>query len=59
MGIRIHFLDGDEPRDVKDIQVALLIQETLRILEIEFNQFMITQTEDEDQIVGIDKEKWR
>ena len=58
MGIRIHFLDGDEPRDVKDIQAALLIQETLRVLEISFKQIMITQTDEENDIVGIDKEDW-
>jgi len=58
MGIRIHFLDGDEPRDVKDIRAALLIQETLRVLEISFKQIMITQTDEENDIVGIDKEDW-
>ena len=59
MGIKIHFMDGDEPRDVKDIQAALLIIEALRVLEIQFEQIMITQTDEENEIVGIDKENWK
>ena len=59
MGIKIHFMDGDEPRDVKDIQAALLIMEALRVLEIQFEQIMITQTDEENEIVGIDKENWK
>ena len=52
-------MDGDEPRDVKDIQAALLIMEALRVLEIQFEQIMITQTDEENEIVGIDKENWK
>jgi len=59
LGIKIHFMDGDEPRDVKDIQAALLIMEALRVLEIQFEQIMITQTDEENEIVGIDKENWK
>jgi len=59
LGIKIHFMDGDEPRDVKDIQAALLIIEALRVLEIQFEQIMITQTDEENEIVGIDKENWK
>ena len=59
MGIKIHFMDGDEPRDVKDIQAALLILDALRVLEIQFEQIMITQTDEENEIVGIDKENWK
>ena len=59
MGIKIHFLDGEEPRDVKDVQAALLIQETLRILEIQFEKIMITNTDsDNNEIHGVDLSKW-
>jgi len=59
MGIKIEFLDGDEPRDVKDVQAAILIQNILGVLQIQFERIMISQTDDKDEIVGIDKENWK
>jgi len=59
MGIKIHFLDGDEPRDVKDVQAALLIMETLKVLEIEFDEILISRTDDGNEIKGVDLKKWK
>lgn len=59
MGISFHFLDGDEPRDVKDVQAAILVQNILEVMEIQFEKIMITQTDEENKIIGIDKENWK
>lgn len=61
MGIRITF-DDDMIRDVKDIQAAILIQQVLIILEIQFQKIVIEPTEDEDDhvdIVGLNDEELR
>jgi len=58
MGIKFEF-DETKIRDTIDIQAALLILNTLEVLEIEFDWIKITQTNEENEIVGIDKEKWK
>jgi len=61
MGIRINF-DDDMVRDVKDIQAAILIQQVLIILEIQFQRIVIEPTEYEDDhmdIVGLSDEELR
>ena len=58
MGIKFEF-DETKIRDTVDIQAALLILNTLEVLEIEFDWIKITQTNEENEIVGIDKEKWK
>jgi len=58
MGIKFEF-DETKIRDTIDIQAALLILNTLEVLEIEFDWIKITQTNEENEIVGIDKEKWQ
>jgi len=63
MGIRVSFEDDDIIRDVKDIQAAILIQEVLYTLEIQFDKIIITQTdEDGPEIKGLSKEdlkRWK
>ena len=58
MGIKFEF-DETKIRDTIDIQAALLILNTLEVLEIEFDWIKITQTNEGNEIVGIDKEKWQ
>ena len=58
MGIKFEF-DETKIRDTVDIQAALLILNTLEVLEIEFDWIKITQTNEENEIVGIDKENWK
>ena len=58
MGIKFEF-DETKIRDTIDIQAALLILNTLEVLEIEFDWIKITQTNEGNEIVGIDKEKWK
>lgn len=61
MGIRINF-DDDMVRDVKDIQAAILIQQVLIILEIQFQRIVIEPTEFEEDhvdIVGLSDEELR
>ena len=57
MGIKFEF-DETKIRDTIDIQAALLILNTLEVLEIEFDWIKITQTNEENEIVGIKKEDW-
>jgi len=58
MGIRINF-DDDIVRDVKDIQAGQLIIEILEVLEIQFERIIITPTEDENKIEGVDLKDWK
>ena len=62
MGIRISFED-ETIRDVKDIQAAILIEQILLTLEINFEKIIIESIEDEElKISGLsdeDLKRWR
>lgn len=59
MGIKIEF-DDTKIRDVEDIQAALIIINALEVLEIEFDWIKIIHIDDdENEIIGIDKERWK
>ena len=62
MGIRISFED-EMVRDVKDIQAAILIEQVLLTLEINFEKIIIESIEgDQLDVVGLcdeDLERWR